>query len=455
MTRQIIFIIFTLVALGCFGYTISRIIRLLKLTQKAYPLDQIPKRIMLTLSVAFGQTKIFRKPLVGFAHALVFWGFLVITIGTAEIMLDGCINKIRILSFLGPVYDLITASGDIFAVLVLLCCLIFLFRRFFLTIKRFSGIELKVKSKIDATIALTLIMILMLSLLGLNMGYVGSNPENYHGAFPVSKLLVPYISHLSASSMHNFEQANWWMHIIIVMLFLNILPYSKHFHVILSIPNVFLSRLDSLTKMSDMPAVTKEVKLMLNPDTASPPEGGEEELSKGETVPTPQEVESVAEPGRFGVKDVEDVSWKNYVDALSCTECGRCTAVCPANITGKKLSPRKLFVDLRKRMNEKGPRLVKEGMDFSDNKSLLGDYITAEELWACTTCNACAQECPVNIDQPSLILDMRRYLVMEESAAPSQLNTMFSNIENNGAPWAFAQSERMNWAEEIYISIGD
>jgi len=208
--------------------------------------------------------------------------------------------------------------------------------------------------------------------------------------------------------------------------------------------------------MSDMPAVTKEVKLMLNPDTTAlppaPPEGMEEELSKGETVTTPQEVESVAEPGRFGVKDVEDVSWKNYVDALSCTECGRCTAVCPANITGKKLSPRKLFVDLRKRMNEKGPRLVKEGMDFSDNKSLLGDYITAEELWACTTCNACAQECPVNIDQPSLILDMRRYLVMEESAAPSQLNTMFSNIENNGAPWAFAQTERMNWAEEIYTN---
>ena len=437
MTRQIIFIIFILAALGCFGYTISRIIKLLKLTQKAYPLDQIPKRIMLTLSVAFGQTKIFRKPLVGFAHALVFWGFLVITIGTAEIMLDGCIDKIRILSFLGPVYDLITASGDIFAVLVLLCCLIFLFRRFFLTIKRFSGIELKVKSKIDATIALTLIMLLMLSLLGLNVGYVGGNPESYHGAFPVSKLLAPYISHLSVSSMHNFEQINWWIHIIIVMLFLNMLPYSKHFHVIMSIPNVFLSRLDSPTKMSDMPAVTKEVKLMLNPDTAYavPPEG--------ETAEAPQ---------RFGVKDVEDVSWKNYVDALSCTECGRCTAVCPANITGKKLSPRKLFVDLRKRMNEKGPKLIKEGMDFSDNKSLLGDYITAEELWACTTCNACAQECPVNIDQPSLILDMRRYLVMEESAAPSQLNTMFSNIENNGAPWAFAQSERMSWAEEIYIN---
>ena len=340
MTRQIIFIIFILVALGCFGYTISRIIRLLKLTQKAYPIDQIPKRIMLTLSVAFGQTKIFRKPLVGFAHALVFWGFMVITIGTAEIVLDGCIDKIRILSFLGPVYDLITASGDIFAVLVLLCCLIFLFRRFFLTIKRFSGIELKVKSKIDATIALTLIILLMASLLGLNMGYVAGNPESYHGAFPVSKLLAPYISHLSVSSMHNFEQINWWMHIIIVMLFLNMLPYSKHFHVIMSIPNVFLSRLDSPTKMSDMPAVTKEVKLMLNPDTAYavPPEG-----------------ETAEAPKRFGVKDVEDVSWKNYVDALSCTECGRCTAVCPANITGKKLSPRKLFVDLRKRMNEKAP----------------------------------------------------------------------------------------------------
>jgi len=207
----------------------------------------------------------------------------------------------------------------------------------------------------------------------------------------------------------------------------------------MSVPNVFMSRLEPLTKLSNMETVTQEVKLMMNPDTAfaNPPEGNQEA------------------PSRFGVKDVEDASWNNYVDSLTCTECGRCTAVCPANITGKKLSPRKIFVDYRKRMSEKGPGLVKEGKDFTDNKSLLGDYISAEELWACTTCNACAQECPVNIDHVSLIVDMRRYMVMEESSAPAQLNNMFANIENNGAPWPFAQTERFNWANDLYINTGN
>jgi heterodisulfide reductase subunit C len=218
---------------------------------------------------------------------------------------------------------------------------------------------------------------------------------------------------------------------LLIFTFANILPYSKHFHVFTSVPNVFLSRLEQLGYLPNMESVTKEVKLMLNPDTAF--------------APSP---EGEAAPARFGVKDVEDVTWKNYLDSLACTECGRCTSVCPANITGKKLSPRKIFIDLRARMKEKGPGLVKD-RNFDDGKSLLRDYISTEELWACTTCNACAQECPININHPSLILDMRRYLVMEESAAPASLNTMFTNIENNGAPWQFPAEDRMKWAEGL------
>jgi heterodisulfide reductase subunit C len=219
------------------------------------------------------------------------------------------------------------------------------------------------------------------------------------------------------------QEPGWWIHILLIFVFANYLPYSKHFHVFLSVPNVFLANLEPLTKYPNLESITKEVKLMLDPEAAY------------------DESEEVA---RFGVKDVEDVSWKNYMDSLACTQCGRCTDVCPANITGKLLSPRKIFVDLRKRMDEKGPVAIK-GED--DGKSLLRDYITEEELWACTTCNACAQECPIDISHPNLIMDMRRYLVMEEAAAPAELNTMFTNIENNGAPWQFSPEDRLKWTE--------
>lgn len=213
------------------------------------------------------------------------------------------------------------------------------------------------------------------------------------------------------------------------------LPYSKHFHVFLSIPNVFLSRLEPLGKLPNNDVITKEIKLMMNPDTAYA-------AADQNAVP----------PERFGVKDVEDVTWKNYFDSLSCTQCGRCTDKCPAASTGKKLSPRKIMMNLRARMKEKGPGLVKNGKSFNDNKSLLNDYITTEELWACTTCNACAQECPININHPTLIVEMRRYLVLEESSAPSGLNTIFTNITNNGAPWQFSPEDRLLWAQDIYMN---
>jgi heterodisulfide reductase subunit C len=222
---------------------------------------------------------------------------------------------------------------------------------------------------------------------------------------------------------------------LLIFVFANILPYSKHFHVFMSVPNVFLSRLDPLGKLPNMDHVTREVRLMLNPDTAF-------------AAPV-----SEAPVERFGVKDIEDVTWKNYFDSLSCTQCGRCTSVCPANLTGKRLSPRKIIMDVRARMKEKGPGLVRQGKQYSDNRSLVRDYITEEELWACTTCNACAQECPININHPTLIVDMRRYLVMEEGSAPGEIKAVFSTIENNGAPWQYSPEDRLLWAKDLEIKV--
>ena len=241
---------------------------------------------------------------------------------------------------------------------------------------------------------------------------------------------------MDASTAHLLHEICWWGHILGIFFFANYLPYSKHFHVFMSVPNVFLSNLNPLGKMRNMENVTKEVKLMMDPNLAfAAPAEGENMVIE-----------------RFGVLDVEDVTWKNYFDSLACTQCGRCTSVCPANLTGKKLSPRKIVMNVRERMKEKGPQMIKNGKEWTDGKALLGDYITAEELWACTTCNACAQECPININQPAIILDMRRYLVMEQSAAPGELNQIFSNIENNGAPWQFSQQDRLLWANEIYLN---
>jgi Fe-S oxidoreductase/nitrate reductase gamma subunit len=379
---------------------------------------------------------------MGLLHAVVFWGFCVILIGSIEMVIDGLSGQERVLSFLGVVYTIIIASGDIFALAIALAIIVFLARRIFLNVKRFSGIEMKHISHIDANIALTAILLLMLSLLGMNTFYLQTSAHAGHdivGAYPVSQILSSWII-AGAHTSEMLYQVNWWIHIVLIFLFANYLPYSKHFHVFMSVPNVFLSRLDPLGKLDTMESITKEVKIMMDPDQAfaSPPSGEEAE----------EEV-----PERFGILDVEDVTWKNYMDSLACTECGRCTSVCPANITGKKLSPRKIVMDVRARMKEKGPQILKNGADFSDDKSLIRDYISEEELWACTLCNACAQECPININQPALIVGMRRYLVMEESAAPGELNSIFSNIENNGAPWQFSQEDRMLWAENSEVPV--
>jgi Fe-S oxidoreductase/nitrate reductase gamma subunit len=438
MIRQVVFSLALLVTLGVFAFTTRRIVSFFRLTRPGFPVKQLGKRFGVMLKVAFGQTKIFRRPVTGLAHALVFWGFCIILFGSIEMVIDGLAGTDKSLSFLGGFYRFLMGSGDIFAYIVAIAVVTFLIRRIFLHIRRFEGIEMKRISHIDAIVALSLILLLMISLAGMNTGYAGGkilSGEPMKGAYPVSSWLAGLIGNKSPESMHTLYEVCWWTHILSIFVFANVLPYSKHFHVFMSVPNVFLSRLEPLGKLTNMDNVTREVRLMMNPDTAFA------------AAPSDTPVE------RFGVKDAEDVVWKTYFDSLSCTECGRCTSVCPANITGKKLSPRKVMMDLRARMKEKGPLMTRNGKDYSDNKSLLRDYITEEELWACTTCNACATECPININHPSLIIDMRRYLVMEEASAPGELKTVFSNIENNGAPWQYSAEDRMLWAKDLNFSV--
>jgi len=433
--EQLVFLILTVLTFGFFGYTVIRTLSYFKLTRKhSYDVfGNVGQRISHTLLVAFGQSKILKKPIAGLLHALVYWGFLVITIGTVEMMIDGIAGTDRVLGFLGPVYNIVTLSGEVFAVIIIIACAIFLIRRYIIKPSRFIAPEMKPASRMDATVILLMIMLLMVSLLGMNIGYIGQAEGEIAGYFPVSESLKGLFC---PCYMHSMESINWWVHISLVYLFLNILPYSKHFHVILAVPNVYFDRLGPKGHLNSMESVTKEVKLMMDPNTAfAAPAEGEEQVA----------------PPRFGVKDIEDVSWKVLMDSYTCTECGRCTDACPANITGKLLSPRKLYIDARKRMKDKGDGLKKDA-NYSDSKSLVGDYITEEELWACTTCGACMEECPVDINHVPFIVDMRRSLVMEESKAPSQLNQMFTNIENNGAPWQFSQADRMNWADDLHAN---
>lgn len=438
MIGQILFIAITIIAFGILAWSFSRIFKIINLLKTPYSISNVGERLNRVLKVVFGQEKIMRFPIIGFMHALVFWGFLLILFGSFEMLLDGFIGNPfdanpandRILSILGLAYDVIIAGGDIFAWIIAFLTIAFLVRRNFMKIKRFEGKEMRHKDHKDASFALLIILFLMISLIGMNAAYLAHAGNQANGVFPLSSLISNLIPEGSA---HTIELAMWWTHILLIFFFANYLPYSKHFHVFMSAPNVYFSRTEPYTKMSTMETVTNEVKLMMNPDAEVPP------------------MDENADPERFGMKDVEDGTWKNYIDSLACTQCGRCTSVCPANLTGKSLSPRKVVLDYRRRMEEKMKGLLKEGKSYSDGKSLYPDFTTYEELWACTTCNACAQECPVSIDHPSMILEMRRYIFLEESAAPSLINAMSTNIENNGAPWKYSAADRFNWANNLTI----
>ncbi len=425
---QIVFIALLVITIGVFAYSAFKIYQLFKITKPAYPVKDFGKRIKRTIVNAFLQERIFRNRIAGIMHALVFWGFLVILLGSIEMVIDGIVGTERVLSVCGGFYNVFMGAGDVAAYVIALFIIVFIIRRTLLSIDRLHGKEMNKKNHLDALLALTMIFILMVTLAGMNIFYVAGH-LSYEGSYPISALIAPIFSSMSGDTIELLHNINWWGHIVLIFVFANILPYSKHFHIFMSIPNVFFSRLTPLGKMTNMDSITKEVKLMMNPETAfaAAPEGD-------------------APPARFGILDSEDFTWKNYIDSLACTQCGRCASVCPANITGKELSPRKMMMSIRQRMKMKGPYLVKDAT-YTDDATLIRGLISEEEIWACTTCNACAQECPLNIDHPTFILDMRRYLVMEEAAAPSQLNAIFSNIENNGAPWQYSNEDRLKWTE--------
>lgn len=430
--ENILFIIVLIAGIVLFTINVRKVIRNIRLGRDKKIDDRKGDRLNMMLRVAFGQSKMMIRPLPGILHFFVYAGFIIINIEVLEILIDGAFGTHRVLSFMGGIYTFLIAAFEWLALAVLLGCVIFLLRRDVARVRRLVMKELKGFPLTDAHVILITEILLMSAFLLMNaadytMMQKAGDPAISKAAFPVSSLLSPMLDSMSMGSLHFIERFCWWFHIIGIIAFLNYLPYSKHFHIVLAFPNVYYSRLDPRAKLENVEAVTNEVKLMLDP-SAVPPAGD-------------------APPARFGAKDVHDLTWKQLMDAYSCTECGRCTSACPANQTGKKLSPRHIMMGTRDRLEEVGKNIDKHGKDHDDGRSLL-DHISPEELWACTTCQACVYECPVNIDPLSIIVDMRRYLVMEQSAAPQELNMMFTNTENNGAPWQMPPSDRFNWANE-------
>ena len=394
--------------------------------------DRKGERWALMTKIALGQSKMVVKPVAGFFHILIYVGFVLINIEVLEILIDGIFGTHRVFSsLLGGLYTVAINFFEILALGVVVACVVFLARRVVLKVKRFHAPEMKGWATTDAQNILYIELALMFALLLMNA--VESNFENESvGPFIISGMIAPAFSGLEQSSLHLLERSFWWVHILGILAFLNYLPYSKHFHIFLSFPNVWYANLDPKGQFSNMASVTEEVKKMMDPN-ADP-----------YAAPDP----NAAPPDRFGAKDVMDLNWVQLMNAYSCTECGRCTSECPANQTGKLLSPRKIMMDTRDRLDEVGKVIDREGSFVEDGRSLLDTFISREELWACTTCNACVQACPIGIDPLSIIIEMRRYLVMEESAAPQELNLMMGNVENNAAPWQFAQADRLNWLEE-------
>jgi heterodisulfide reductase subunit C len=419
---------------------IRKIIRNIKLGQPVDISDNKGKRWSNVIRIALGQSKMVVRPIPGLLHIFVYVGFIIINIELLEIIFDGLFGTHRVLSTVlsDGLYNFLIGSFEILALFVLVGVILFWTRRNIQKLKRFWAREMKGWPKSDANLILyieTVLMLLFLIMNAADQRLQVLQPDNYAqvGAFPVSQYLVPLFGDLSASSVMMIERGAWWLHIVGILAFLNYLYYSKHLHIILAFPNVYWGKVKPKGQFPNLESVTKEVKLMMDPNAdpfAAPPEG-EAEM-----------------PQKFGASDVMDLNRHQLLSAYTCTECGRCTSECPANMTGKLLSPRKIMMDTRDRLEEVGRNIDKNGEFKPDGKELLGDYILPEELWACTTCNACVEACPVSIDPMSIIMSMRQYLVMEQSAAPQELNVAMSNIENNQAPWPYNQMDRMNWKDE-------
>ena len=434
---NIIFILLLIAGTVLFTINVRKIRRNILLGRPLDRSDNQPLRWKTMLRVALGQSKMVTRPLPAIMHLFVYVGFIIINIEVLEILIDGIFGTHRVLSFLGPLYTFLIATFEVLAVLVFLGCLVFFLRRNVANVKRLAMKELNGWPKSDANYILIAEMLIMTAFIFMNAADFQLQQLQYGhydaglsaSAFPISGAIAGLFDTASPETLVMVERFTWWFHIVGIVFFLNYLPYSKHLHIMLAFPNTYYSNLEPKGEFTNLESVTTEVKAMLDPSFVPPP---------------PPET-----PQRFGAKDVQDLSWKQLMDAYSCTECGRCTSACPANITGKKLSPRKIMMDTRDRLEEVGKNIdANKGAFVEDGKSLFGDYITGEEIWACTTCNACVQECPVNIDPLAIIMDLRQQLVLELSSAPNELNGMFTNLENNGAPWQFSPADRANWIHE-------
>ena len=438
---NILFAILLIIGFGYFFTSVKKIRRNINLGTDVNRADNPKARWTMMAMIALGQSKMVKRPITGILHIIVYVGFLIINIELLEIIIDGLFGTHRIFAFLGTTYDVLIASFEILAFLVLIAVFAFWIRRNAIKLKRFVSSDLKGWPKSDANYILYFEVVLMTLFLLMNASdlHLQNVPGGFShfikaGYFPISQFIEPIFNGMSNQLVLLLSEIFWWLHIVGILIFMNYLYFSKHLHILLAFPNTYFANLNPQGQFDNLESVTKEVKLMMDPNAdpfAAAP------------------VDENAVPSKFGASDVQDLNWVQLLNAYTCTECGRCTSVCPANITGKKLSPRKIMMDTRDRMEEVGKNIdANKGIFIPDNKTLLNDYITPEELWACTSCNACVEECPVNINPLSIIMDMRRYLVMEQSAAPMPVNAMMSNIENNGAPWQYNQQDRLNWKNE-------
>lgn len=443
MIQSIVFIVVFVSAFSFFTFKILKVRRNILLGRDVDLSDNKGKRFSTMLKVAFGQTKMAARPIPFIMHFFIYAAFMVTQIELIEIIIDGAAGQHRFIwhlaegTFFGSIYSFVINFIEILSVLAFVATIIFLSRRNIIRLARFQKPELKGWPSKDANLILAGEITLVTCIMLMNSADVALQRLGaFHATdtFFISGAIANLWSGLSVDTLMLMERIGWWGHILGILGFMVYLPFSKHFHIFLAFPNTYFTYLKPKGQLTNLASVTAEVKLMLDPNAdpfAAP-------------APDPN-----AAPIKFGAKDVHDLTWKNLMDAYSCTECGRCTSECPANITGKKLSPRKIMMDTRDRLEEVGKNLDAKGKDFTDGKSLLGDYITEEELWACTSCNACVQACPVNINPLEIIIELRRDLIMEQSIAPAPINTMLNNIQNNGAPWQFSPLDRANWANEI------
>ncbi|RYJ42511.1 (Fe-S)-binding protein [Flavobacterium beibuense] len=436
---NILFVIILAAGFGYFALNIKKLIRNIKLGRDIDRNDNPKERWANMTMIALGQSKMVRRPVAGILHIIVYVGFVVINIELLEIIIDGVFGTHRLFSFMGGFYNVLIGFFEVLALGVIVSVAIFYIRRNIIRLWRFAHGDLKGWPKSDANIILYFETVLMLLFLTMNaadyhLQMAGAEHFVRAGAFPVSQFIEPLFNGMSEGTVMIIERATWWMHIIGILIFMNYLYFSKHLHILLAFPNTYYANLKPKGQFDNLESVTNEVKLMMDPnaDPFAAPAADAAEI-----------------PAKFGASDVQDLNWVQLMNAYTCTECGRCTSSCPANLTGKKLSPRKIMMDTRDRLEEVGKNIdANKGVFVDDGKSLLNDYITPEELWACTSCNGCVEACPVNIDPLSIIMDMRRYLVMEQSAAPTELNNMMTNVENNGAPWQYNQMDRLNWKDE-------